>query len=114
MKKRLRKKQRLGEFREDVFAVRLSLRDGLDAKRRDEFLWRFLEDAIEAQGLACGGGGNGPTWEFQVQLARRGSPSEEQRAAVGAWLERQPEVSAYTLGELRDGARGEGNALPLA
>jgi uncharacterized protein YggL (DUF469 family) len=106
MRKRLRKKRRVGEFQENAFGVRFSLRDGLTPDANDEFLGRFLEGAIEANGLSCGGGGQGPAWEFIVQLARRGSPSDAQRVAVGAWLGQQPEVRAYVVGEFFDGWHG--------
>ncbi len=106
MRKRLRKKRRLGEFRESIFGVRFSLRDGLAVGADDEFLWRFLDEAIEANGLLCGGGRQGAAWEFYVQLARRGSPSEAQRTAVGAWLAQQPEVEMHELGGLFDGWHG--------
>jgi uncharacterized protein len=106
MRKRLRRKQRLGEFRENVFGVRYSLRPGLHAGAADDFLWLFLEQAIEANGLLCGGGGQGENWEFYVSLAGRGSPSEEQRAAVGAWLAQQAVVRAYAVGEFFDGWHG--------
>lgn len=106
MRKRLRKKRRLDEFRESIFGVRFSLREGLAPEATDEFLWRFLEGAIEASGLSCGGGGQGPAWEFYVQLASRGSPSEGQRAAVGSWLAQQPEVRTYVVGDFFDGWHG--------
>ena len=106
MKMRLRKKRRLGEFRENLFAVRYSLRGGIPSEGADEFLWRFLERAIEANGLSCGGGGQGEAWEFYVSLARRGSPTEAQRAATGEWLARQEEVRAYRLGDFFDGWHG--------
>ena len=109
MRKRLRKKHRVGEFQENVFGVRVCLRESL-VPEDDEFLWRFLEGAIEANGLACGGGGEGSSLEFYVQLPRRGSPTEEQRAAVGEWLARQPEVSAYLVGEFFDGWHGSEEA----
>ena len=106
MRKRLRKQRRLSEFRETIFGVRFSLRDRLAPDGNDEFLWRFLAGAIEANGLSCGGGGQGPAWEFYIQLARRGSPSEAQRVAVGAWLAQQPEVRTYRVGDFFDGWYG--------
>jgi uncharacterized protein YggL (DUF469 family) len=106
MRKRIRKKLRLAEFREDSFGVRYSLRAGLSEGAAEDFLWRFLEGGIEANGLSCGGGGQGETWEFYVFSARRGSPTVAQRAAVGTWLSRQVEVSTYTLGDLFDGWHG--------
>jgi uncharacterized protein YggL (DUF469 family) len=110
MRKRLRKKRRLAEFRENIFGVRFSLRDGLAPGTDDAFLWRFLERAVEANGLVCGGGGHGTAWEFCVQLAKRGSPSEAQRNAVGTWLGQQAEVRGYELGDFFDGWHGPDEA----
>lgn len=111
MRKRLRKKRRLGELRENIFGVRVSLRDGMVPQvNDDEFLWRFLESAIEANQLLAGGGGQGPTWEFYVQSTRRRSPSEVQRKAVGLWLAEQPEVRSYILGDFFDGWYGPDEA----
>jgi uncharacterized protein YggL (DUF469 family) len=106
MRKRLRKKLRLDEFREHLFGVRYSLRTDLGADAADAFLWRFLEGAIEANGLLCGGGGQGEAWEFYVSLEGRGSPTAMQRARVGDWLGHQTEVQTYALGDFFDGWRG--------
>jgi hypothetical protein len=65
---------------------------------------------VEANGLQCGGGGQGAAWEFCVQLAGRGSPTEAQRLAVGTWLSQQAEVRAYELGDLFDGWHGPDEA----
>ena len=110
MKKRLRKKLHLSEFREDIFGVRYFIRDNETAESSDEFLWRFLGEAIEANGLCCGGGHVGPFWEFYVQSTRRGGVSEGQRSAVGAWLAQQAEVTTHVLGDLFDGWHGPDEA----
>ncbi len=106
MRKRLRKKLRLGEFREYGFDVSYRLRDGASETEADDFLFRFLEQAIEANSLACGGGGGPPTFEFCVVSDHRGSPTEEQRSAVGAWLDAQGEVVSHSLGEFFDAWHG--------
>ena len=107
MRKRLRKKLRTGEFRENVFAAEYSLHSEFATdSAAEEFLWRFLEQAIEANGLSCGGGGQGEGWEFLVSVAKRGSPTDGQRASVGDWLARQPEVERYAVGEFFDGWHG--------
>ena len=56
MKKRLSKKKHLGEFRSwgcQIIITRIN-EEGLD-----EFLDDFIVEAIEANGLYCGGGGKG-------------------------------------------------------
>lgn len=64
MNKRLRKKLRLGEFQDWLFAARLSY----DATQIDSetLLDRFLDEAVEANGLFCGGGGRNGDWHFVV------------------------------------------------
>jgi uncharacterized protein YggL (DUF469 family) len=54
MRKRLRKKKHVGEFQELGVELEMTLRAGVDF---DEFLDAFLCDAVEANGLAFGGGG---------------------------------------------------------
>jgi hypothetical protein len=106
MRKRLRKELRRGEFTEYAFDVQYSLRDGMSPTEVEEFLDRFLEHAIEAHSLSCGGGGQGVAWDFLVTKSGRGSPSEEQRSAVGAWLASQPEVRSYAVGQFVDAWHG--------
>jgi hypothetical protein len=106
MRKRLRKKLRRAEFTELVFGARYTLIPGLVTQAIDDFLDRFLERAVEANNLRCGGGGQGVAWDFVVTLAGRGSPSEAQRMSLGTWLAAQPEVSSYALGDFFDGWHG--------
>jgi len=110
MKRRLRKKRRLHEFRQDIFGVRFCLRDGVTQEAGEGFHWRFVEQAIEANDLMCGGGGGRPTSEFYVQAPHRRSPTEAQRAAVAHWLAQQPEVETYQLSEPFDGWHGPDEA----
>jgi uncharacterized protein len=106
MRKRPRKKLRRAEFTELVFGLRYTLVAGLTAAAADDFLDRFLLEAVEANDLRCGGGGQGVAWDFVVTLAGRGSPSEAQRVSLAGWLGAQPEVLSYTLGEFFDGWHG--------
>jgi uncharacterized protein YggL (DUF469 family) len=78
--------------------VSYKLRARLSPDEAAGFLFRFLEQAIEANNLSCGGGGRGESWEYCVGFAGRGSPTAEQRAAVGTWLAGQPEVLRYKSG----------------
>ena len=64
MRKRLRKKKRLGEFREWGREVTFRLSEGSPP---EGFLDGFIE-MIEAAGLSCGGGGSGQEWKLVVEL----------------------------------------------
>jgi uncharacterized protein YggL (DUF469 family) len=110
MRKRLRKKLRRAEFTEHGFGVRYTLVAGLSVTIVDDFLDRFLIDAVEANNLRCGGGGQGVAWDFLVTLAGRGSPTEAQRVTLGNWLAAQPEVLSYSLGEFFDAWHGPEDA----
>lgn len=106
MNRRLRKKKRLGEFQELGFEVTYSLPQGTSQEERVTFLWSFLEEAAEANGLLAGGGGSDPAHFFVVSAKRRGSATEEQRIAVSEWLAKNPRVAAFNVGPLRDAWHG--------
>ena len=76
MRKRLRKKLRHAEFTELVFGLRYTLVAGLTAAAADDFLDRFLLQAVEANDLRCGGGGQGVAWDFGVYADSSGCRSE--------------------------------------
>lgn len=96
--RRMRKKLCVDEFQELGFELTLQYRDGLEAAAVQAFLARFLAQAIDANGLAYTGCDD---FGF-VCLARRGSVSEEQRAAVENWLKQQAELSGSTVSPLQD------------
>jgi uncharacterized protein YggL (DUF469 family) len=106
MRKRLRKKLRLAEFTEHAFGVRYTLQAGLGTGIVDEFLDRFIEHAIEANDLRCGGGSQDQHWEFLVTAVGRGSPTETQRGTIRSWLAAQPEVASFDLSGFIDAWHG--------
>ena len=103
--RRLRKKMRIGEFREDCFPVKFRMKATLSTDELGSFTDRFIT-MIENAGLQFGGGG-GSDWKGIVETFRRGSTTEKQRDAVLAWLETQDEVSGVSGGEIFDGWYGE-------
>ena len=102
MNRRLRKKKRVGEFQELGFEVGYHVPDDWSDIRREEFLWEFLEHAIEANGLEAGGGGGNPMNFFVVSAKSRGSATNGQREAVKRWLSHQSAVTLGEVGPLRD------------
>ena len=89
LNRRQRKKLRVGEFQEFVFEVRIQFRQHMDDVAHDVFLEGFI-DLIESRRLAVGGmGGQLPLLETDgvVSACGRGSPTEEDRAAVVNWLQ---------------------------
>lgn len=97
MRKRLRKKKRLGEFQELGFEVRTTLRPGLSETEIDAFLDRVIA-FVESRGLGYGGG---DTSAF-VSYLGRGSVTEQDREAFSAFLAGDAAVERYELGPLCD------------
>ena len=95
--KRLRKKLRIEEFKEYGFAVSFRVSESLSPKATDEFWTSFVEQLIEARGLAFAGGEEGYVAKFG-----RGSATEQDRRAVAAWLQSRAEVERVTVGPLED------------
>lgn len=102
MKKRVRKKLRRGEFQELGFEVRFRAVEDISDEAFDAVVDAFIRQAIEANGLLCGGGGKRPEWEVFVTLDRRGSTTEAHRQAVQRWLATHPEVATTQIGPFVD------------
>ncbi|MBI4488111.1 MAG: YggL family protein [Deltaproteobacteria bacterium] len=102
MRKRLRKKFHLGEFREFGFEVAFRVADTVSDAELDNCFWdAFIDEAIEARGLSCGGG-CGREWDIFVTRAGRQSATEEDRAAVGSWLKDRGSACGIRIGLLVD------------
>jgi len=95
---RLRKKLRVGEFQEFGFGTQVQLKSELPDEAIGSFVDDFLAQAIEPRGLDFGG------WADSgfVAKASRGSATEDDRAAVLAWLQQRPEVKSAKVSELVD------------
>ncbi|GAA4445837.1 50S ribosome-binding protein YggL [Novipirellula rosea] len=100
LKKRLRKKRRLGEFREDCFELTFEIAPSLGDDEMDALTDSFIH-LIEANGLQYGGGGR-QTWSGVVQGPCRGSATAADRETVLGWLERHPHIVRVDAGPLRD------------
>lgn len=95
---RLRKKLCVDEFQELGFELNLDFKEELADEAIDAFLDAFLKEAMEANGLGYVGGDDFGL----VCLQKRGSVSEEQRAAVEAWLKGRSELTEATVSPLID------------
>ena len=104
MKKRLRKKRRLGEFREDCFELTFEMSPTLNDVEIDLLTDAFI-DMIESNKLQFGGGGS-VRWSGVVQGPWRGSATESDRQAVLDWLDQHPDVLSAQAGPLRDAWHG--------
>jgi uncharacterized protein len=101
MRRRLRKKKHLGEFQELGFAVRAEFRADLSGDHFQAFFERLVH-AIDARDLAVGGGGSEEKFEAFVTQGVRGNPTEEDRAALGAFLGGDTAIARHAVGPLLD------------
>jgi uncharacterized protein YggL (DUF469 family) len=100
MRRHLRKKGRLGEFREFGFELAFSLPAELSESQVLGFGDEFF-DHVESRNLMVGGA-SGHRWDLLVTPAGRGSATEGDREEIRAWLERHSLVSEVRVGELID------------
>jgi len=96
--RRLRKKLCVDEFQELGFELQLNYPEDTEETVLETFFADLVIDAIETNGMALIGGS-----DFAIVCsAQRGSVTEEQRAAVEAWLQGRKELSSFTVGPLVD------------
>lgn len=101
---RQRKKQRVGEFQEFVFAIRVSFKEALVDSALDRFVDEFIS-LLASRGLMVAGlGGKLPlaATEGIISLAERGSPTAEDRQAVLDWLSQRADVARAEAGDMVD------------
>jgi uncharacterized protein len=102
MKERLRKKRRVGEFQEMGFEVSFDIQKDLTVIEKNTIHEDFITQAVEANGLQFGGGGD-THWKGFVALNKsRGSVTLHHRETVRRWLEENLKISNIRIGELRD------------
>ncbi len=106
MRKRLRKKRRLGEFAEFGFSISFEMDDAIGNEERNKLLDRWIE-AIESAGLQFGGGGAGTTWRgFVASDAPRGSATEAHRSIIRSWCQEESLVTSFHIGPVEDAWHG--------
>jgi uncharacterized protein YggL (DUF469 family) len=109
MRRRLRKKKRLGEFLELGFEVSAELAAGLEPAGFEAFIDRVIE-AVEARRLGFAGGGS-TRFEGFVARLDRGSATEADREALAAFLTSDAVVVTHQVGPLVDAWRGPFDVL---
>ncbi len=106
MRKRLRKKKRIGEFKELCFELHADLRDGIANAELSAFVDRLI-DAVEARQLAfAGGAGRDHKLNGVITREGRGSTTEDDRAALAAFLASDTTVVQHEVGDLQDAWHG--------
>ena len=115
MRKRLRKKKRVGEFREFGFAVAFRLDPNLVETEVDAFVDDLI-DIVEDHDLGFGGGGK-LEWQGYVTRLSRGSATDSDRETLNAFLQHDSRVKAVAVGPLNDAWYGDWDedlALPTS
>lgn len=107
---RLRKKKRIGEFREFGFPIEFHIASTLTVDERNALLEDWIISAIEANGLLFGGGGAAHVWQGFVTLNSEGSATEEHRRRLEEWLQHEPRILKYRVGPLTDAWHGNCDA----
>ncbi len=102
MKKRLRKKYRVGEFKELCFEFTFEYKGDVAAPECEQFLHALVEECIEANGLDCEGNITDTGCNIIAKAVDATKTSEAQREAVKSWLEARNDVEIKSFGELRD------------
>jgi len=96
--RRLRKKLRIGEFRELGFSVKVEFKRKLSLEESLALNFEFLAQVIDPRGLAFGG-----SWHSSfVSTMGPGSATEADREAITTWLLAKSEVKAVVTGEYMD------------
>lgn len=95
MKKRLRKKKHVGEFKEWGAPVAIRVRENIDP---DAFLDEFMEEVVVNQLCVFGGGGRDGVIEGFLELGKTKDLPEEKIKRIRDWLDRQDKVEKYVVG----------------
>ncbi len=107
MKKRLRKKYRVGEYRELCFEFSFEYKGDVDSPECEQMIRAFDAECLEPNDLVCSGCLQNTGCNITVHAADPRFTSEEQRAAVKAWVEARPEIDLKGFGELEDAWYGD-------
>ena len=100
LKRRLRKKYRVGEFREFGFQIEVKFKP--DLSEADKIYDEFIKE-IESQKLSFGGGSSFEYLHgFITAFKNYRSPTPVQREMLKNWLESRPEISGSQVGNLVD------------
>lgn len=102
MRKRLRKKKHLGEFREFGVEVRIEVKPAAD---HDSFLDDWIIQAVEGNGLQFGGGGSRSEMSGFLELGRQEQVAAK-LASVEGWLKSDSRVKSYEFGPPVDAWHG--------
>lgn len=103
MKKRLRKKLERSEFQRNSFPIGLVLQPIEMDPESPAYFWNRLTDFITSNGLYLLGVGDATLLDVSVftnyNLIPRPAIKESDRYLLRDWLQQQPEVRSYRVGQ---------------
>jgi uncharacterized protein YggL (DUF469 family) len=103
MKRRLRKKKHLGEFK--LLGVEILI--NLNSKDNyDRFHTGFILEAIEGNNCFFGGGGMADKLEGFIELGCVSDKPESRLKAITQWLDTRSDVSTFQIGRITDAWHG--------
>jgi uncharacterized protein len=107
MKKRLRKKLYIKEYKELNFSLKFQFIKEISEEQFDTFVDSFF-DLLEDNELTFGGGASEEYLRGVVSAKYRyESPTEENVKMVNEWLKSRDEVAEFVVGELIDSRQQE-------
>ena len=108
MKKRLRKKKHIGEFK--IYGVPLAIKRNKKTDF-DSFFDAFLEEAIEANDCICGGGGKEDKINVFIELGREDNKLEMALEKIKSWIKSRSDIDKWYLGQVVDANYGPFNEM---
>ena len=103
MKKRLRKKKHIGEFKK--YGVQFSLKRAT-TKDFDAFLDVFLEEAIDANGCSFEGGGKDNKLYGYIELGIKDRNPEMKLSKIKVWMINRSDIENFVFGHVTDACYG--------
>lgn len=102
LKRRLRKKFHIGEFRELGFEIFVNFRTNLSDEKFDKFYDDFIS-LMEENKLLFGGGGCSKEVEGFITSAKKfASPTKGNKERIKSWVESREEVGNCRVGNFKD------------
>lgn len=103
MKKRQRKKLRIGEFQELGFKVSVTLPENISEEEFDQQIEDFTANIVGKNGMLCSGLEAGKELILYLEHAQPyQSITIDQRKAVEDWMSQSASFKNYTVSELID------------
>ena len=103
MKKRLRKKKHIGEFKK--YGVQFSLKRAT-TENFDKFLDVFLEEAIHANGCSFAGGVKDNELNGFIELGIKDENLEKNLIKIKVWMMNRSDIKNFVFGHVTDASCG--------